>query len=117
MNKEQITSLIRALAIMLVSIAGMFGLVIDEETSQVFVIGVAMLVLIAYGLWKNHNLTGAAALAQQVLDLLKQHILTFEAVEELIDAANNGRLAEYETKLNEETQMPESEESEEEHQH
>jgi len=105
MNKEQITSLIRALAILLVSIAGMFGLVIDEETSQVIIIGIAMVVLIAYSLWKNHNLTGAAALAQKVLDLLKQHVLTFEEVEKLIDDAVVAQEAEQkEQTLSEENQ-------------
>jgi hypothetical protein len=87
MNKEQITSIIRAVAILLVSAAGMFGLAIDEQTAQLIVIGVAMLVIIAYGLWKNHNITAAAALAQRVLDLLKENILTFEQVEQLIDDA------------------------------
>lgn len=87
MNKEQITSLIRGLAILLVSVAGMFGLTIEQETAQLIIIGVAMVVIIAYGLWKNHNLTGAAALAQRVLDLLKQNILTVEQVEQLIAEA------------------------------
>ena len=87
MNKEQITSIIRAIAILLVSAAGMFGLAIDEQTAQLIVIGVAMLVIIAYGLWKNHNITAAAALARRVLDLLKENILTFEQVEQLIDEA------------------------------
>lgn len=87
MNKEQITSLIRGLAILLVTVAGMFGLTIEQETAQLIVIGVAMVVIIAYGLWKNHNLTGAAALVQRVLDLLKQNILTVEQVEQLIEEA------------------------------
>lgn len=89
MNKEQITSIIRAIAILLVSVAGMFGLAMDEQTAQLIVIGVAMVAIIAYGLWKNHNITAAAALAQRVLDLLKEHVLTFEQVEELIDSATN----------------------------
>ena len=87
MNKEQITSLIRGLAILLVSVVGMFGLTIEQETAQLIIIGVAMVVIIAYGLWKNHNLTGAAALAQRILDLLKQNILTVEQVEQLIEEA------------------------------
>ena len=87
MNKEQITSLIRGIAILLVSVAGMFGLTIEQETAQLIIIGVAMVVIIAYGLWKNHNLTGAAALAQRILDLLKQNILTVEQVEQLIEEA------------------------------
>lgn len=87
MNKEQITSIIRAIAILLVSVAGMFGLHIEEGTAQLIVIGVAMVAIIAYGLWKNHNITAAAALAQRVLDLLKENILTFEQVEQLIDEA------------------------------
>lgn len=91
MNKEQITSLIRGLAILLVTVAGMFGLTIEQETAQLIVIGVAMVVIIAYGLWKNHNLTGAAALAQRVLDLLKQNVLTFEQVEQLIEDAEQAK--------------------------
>lgn len=91
MNKEQITSLIRGLAILLVTVAGMFGLTIEQETAQLIVIGVAMIVIIAYGLWKNHNLTGAAALAQRVLDLLKQNVLTFEQVEQLIEDAEQAK--------------------------
>lgn len=87
MNKEQITSLIRALAILIVMVAGMFGLHLDEETGQVIAIGVAMVALLVYSLWKNHNITPAAALAQRVLDLLKENILTFEEVEQLIDDA------------------------------
>lgn len=90
MNKEQVTSLLRGLAILLVSIAGMFGLAIDEETAQLIVIGVAMVAIIAYGLWKNHNITAAAALAQRVLDLLKKDVLTFEQVEKMIDDAEAG---------------------------
>ena len=88
MNKEQITSLVRALGIIVVMVAGMFGLHLDEETGQAIAIGVAMVAILVYSLWKNHNITPAAALSQQVLNLLKQHILTFEQVEALIDEAN-----------------------------
>ena len=98
MNKEQITSILRGLAILLVTIAGMFGLTIDENVAQLIVIGVAMVVIIAYGLWKNHNLTAAAALAQKVLDLLKQHVLTFEQVEELVNNAVAQQESEQEVK-------------------
>lgn len=87
MNKEQIVSLIRGLAILIVSVAGMFGLALDEDTAQTIVIGVALVVLLVYSLWKNHNITPAAALAQQVLDLLKEHVLTFEEVEKLVEQA------------------------------
>ena len=87
MNKEQITSLIRMFAILVVSIAGMFGLAIDEDTAQLIVIGVAMVVLVGYACWKNHNLSAAAALSQQVLTLLKENLLTPEQVQHLIDEA------------------------------
>lgn len=92
MNKEQITSIIRALGIIIVMIAGMFGLRLDEETGQVIAIGVAMVALLAYSLWKNHNITPAAALAQRVLDLLKEQVLTFEQVEQLIRDAQEEEL-------------------------
>lgn len=87
MNKEQIISLVRGLAILVVMVAGMFGLTIDEETGQTIAIGVAMVALLIYSLWKNHNITAAAALAQRVLDLLKENVLTFEEVERLIEDA------------------------------
>lgn len=92
MNKEQVTSIIRALGIIIVMIAGMFGLRLDEETGQVIAIGVAMVALLAYSLWKNHNITPAAALAQRVLDLLKEQVLTFEQVEQLIRDAQEEEL-------------------------
>ena len=87
MNKEQITSLIRMFAILVVSIAGMFGLTVDEDAAQLIVIGVAMVALIAYACWKNHNLTLPASYAQKILDLLKENLLTVEQVQHLIDEA------------------------------
>ena len=87
MNKEQIISLVRGLGIIVVMVAGMFGLTLDEETGQTIAIGVAMVALLIYSLWKNHNITAAAALAQRVLDLLKENVLTFEEVERLIEDA------------------------------
>lgn len=87
MNKEQIISIVRGLAILVVMVAGMFGLTIDEETGQTIAIGVAMVAILVYSLWKNHNFTAAAALAQRVLDLLKDNVLTFEEVERLIEDA------------------------------
>lgn len=87
MNKEQIISLVRGLAILVVMVAGMFGLTLDEETGQTIAIGVAMVAILVYSLWKNHNITAAAALAQRVLDLLKENVLTFEEVERLVEDA------------------------------
>ena len=87
MNKEQTVSLVRGFALLIVMVAGMFGLHLDEDTAQVIAIGIAMVAIMVYSLWKNHNITPAAALAQQVLDLLKEKVLTFEQVEQLIDEA------------------------------
>lgn len=87
MNKEQIVSCVRYFGILIVFVAGLFGLQISEETGSLIAICVAMVVLLAYGLWKNQNLTAAAALAQRVLDLLKSDVLTFEQVEQMIDDA------------------------------
>ena len=91
MNKEQVTSLIRMLAILVVSIAGMFGLTVDEDVAQTIVIGIAMLALIIYACWKNHNLTVPATYAQEILDLLKKNLLTPEQVQRLIDEAENAK--------------------------
>lgn len=87
MNKEQITSTIRYFVMLIMFIAGLLGYNITEDTAQMIGIGVAMIILLAYGLWKNQNLTAAAALAQRVLNLLKENILTFEQVEQMIDDA------------------------------
>ena len=87
MNKEQVTSITRGVAILIVMVAGMFGLHLDEDTAQLIAIGIAMVALLAYSLWKNQNITPAAALAQQVLDLLKENILTFDEVERLVEQA------------------------------
>ncbi len=89
MNKEQTISLVRGFALLIVMVAGMFGLHLDEDTAQVIAIGIAMVAIMVYSLWKNHNITPAAALAQQVLDLLKEKVLTFEQVEAMIDEARN----------------------------
>ena len=89
MYKEQIISTIRYAAMMIVFIAGLLGYNITEDTATMIAIGAAMIILLAYGLWKNQNLTAAAALSQQVLDLLKEHILTFEQVEKMIEDAQN----------------------------
>lgn len=89
MNKEQIISTIRYAAMMIVFIAGLLGYNITEDTATMIAIGAAMIILLAYGLWKNQNITAAAALSQQVLNLLKEHILTFEQVEKMIEDAQN----------------------------
>ena len=87
MNKEQIISTIRYFTLLIIFIAGLFGYNITEDTAQMIALGVAMVALLAYGLWKNQNLTAAAALAQRVLNLLKENVLTFEQVEQMIDDA------------------------------
>ena len=98
MNKEQIISTIRYAAMMIVFIAGLLGYNITEDTATMIAIGAAMIILLAYGLWKNQNLTAAAALSQQVLNLLKQHILTFEQVEKMIEDAQNVEIHDVEEK-------------------
>ena len=98
MNKEQIISTIRYAAMMIVFIAGLLGYNITEDTATMIAIGAAMIILLAYGLWKNQNLTAAAALSQQVLNLLKEHILTFEQVEKMIEDAQNVEIHDVEEK-------------------
>ena len=98
MNKEQIISTIRYAAMMIVFIAGLLGYNITEDTATMIAIGAAMIILLAYGLWKNQNITAAAALSQQVLNLLKEHILTFEQVEKMIEDAQNVEIHDVEEK-------------------
>ncbi len=85
MNKEQITSLVRYAAMLIVFVAGLFGVSLSEETASAIAIGVALVALVVYGFWKNQNVTAAAALAQRVLDALKEELLTPEQVERLLE--------------------------------
>ena len=87
MSKEQIKSLLSMGGILVVTIAGLFGISLDESTGETIAMGVAIVALVAYGCWKNHNLTAAAVLGQKVLDAVKQEVITPEQVERLLDEA------------------------------
>lgn len=87
MNREQIRSLLSMGGILVVTIAGLFGISLDESTGETIAMGVAIVALVAYGCWKNHNLTMAAVLGQKVLDAVKQEVITPEQVENFIDEA------------------------------
>lgn len=91
MTSEQIKNLVKYAATLVVFIAGLFGVAISEETASIVVYAVALVALVAWGLWKNHNLTTAAILGQKVLDALKKEVVTPESVEELLRAAQDER--------------------------
>lgn len=91
MTSEQIKNLVRYAATLVVFIAGLFGVAISEETAAIIVYAVALVALVAYGLWKNHNLTTAAILGQKVLDALKKDVITPESVEDLLREAQTDR--------------------------
>lgn len=71
-NKERIKAIISALVIVAVNVAAIVGVDIGEGdaiTNALLVI-VDMLAVL-WGIWKNHNFTDEAAMAQDYLDDLK----------------------------------------------
>ena len=69
MNRTQ--SIVSAIVVLVVQVAAIFGLTVDANAVNVFVSGVAVLIVTAYSLWKNHNFTDAANEAQKTIEELK----------------------------------------------
>lgn len=70
MNKTQ--SIISALVVLVVEVAGMFNLTLDNGTVEIIITGIAMVVVLLWGVWKNHNLTDAANLGETLIRALKK---------------------------------------------
>lgn len=75
------------LGILIVTIAGLFGIHLDESTGEAIGMGIAIVALVAWACWKNHNLTVAACLGQEVLDAIKQEVLTPDQVSVFLEEA------------------------------
>lgn len=63
------------------------NLVIGNETITAIVTAGVVIAIACYNAWKNRNFTYAAKLAQLVLEAIKEGVLAPEAVEELLDEA------------------------------
>ena len=63
------------------------NLVIGNETITSLVTAGVVIAIAVYNAWKNRNFTDAAKLAQLVLDAIKNGVVAPEAVEELLEEA------------------------------
>lgn len=68
---ERTKAIVSACVVLVVQVAGYFGLTLDAGMVQDGIIIICMIATCAYGIWKNHNFTEAAADAQRYLDALR----------------------------------------------
>ena len=68
---ERTKAIASAAVILIVNIAGLFGITLDSNNVTQVTIGIIMLITIIYGIWKNHNFTSEAQKAQIYLNDLK----------------------------------------------
>ena len=68
---ERMKAIVSAVVIIIVQVAGYYGLTLDAGMVQDAIIIIIMLATCGYGIWKNHNFTEAAGKAQAYLDELK----------------------------------------------
>lgn len=71
MNTETIKACVSALGVLIVAGAGMLGFDVDAGMVQNGLSILAFLAAFLWGIWKNHNFTEAAQVAQEYLDTLK----------------------------------------------
>lgn len=69
MNRTK--SVVSAVVVIVVYVASLFGVSLDEGPVTTAVSVTAALAALTWGVWKNHNFTDAANQAQKVLDDLK----------------------------------------------
>lgn len=80
MNTETIKAVVSALVVLIVAGASLFGFDLDAGMVQNGLSVVAFFVAFAWAIWKNHNFTKAAQIAQQVINKIKAG--DYEKVEE-----------------------------------
>lgn len=73
---EQIKAFVSSVVSIVVIGAGILGIAIDPDAVSTVVYAVAILAVIIWDIWKNHNFTAAAAMVQKIIDALKQGVLT-----------------------------------------
>lgn len=73
-----------ALVILIVQFAGIFNLYLDAESVSAVITSILMLASVIYGIWKNHNFTKEAGIAQKILNAIKGE----EADPEIVAATN-----------------------------
>ena len=73
-TSERIKAIFTAIIIIVVNMAALFGVNLGSEDANTLANGALILadiVAVGYGIWKNHNFTEEAAIAQGYLDELK----------------------------------------------
>ena len=71
-NKERIKAIISAVVIIFINIAALFGVNVTEGDALTNALLVIVdMAAVIWGIWKNHNFTPEAAIAQDYLDSLK----------------------------------------------
>lgn len=77
---ERVKAIVSAAVVIAVEVAGICGVTLDSDTVTQVVSTVVIIAVTVYGIWKNHNFTGAAAAAQALLDGIKAGVdMTAEA--------------------------------------
>lgn len=71
MNTETIKAVMSASVVLIVAGASLFGFDLDAGVVQNALSIVAFFVAFAWAIWKNHNFTKAAQIAQAVLKKIK----------------------------------------------
>lgn len=71
MTKEQQSALTAAIVVIVIQIAATFGLQIDEITATTLVGAIITILVTAFSIWHNFNLTKAAGKGQEVTDVEK----------------------------------------------
>lgn len=68
---ERTKAIISATVILIVNVVALFGIHVNQDTLMSVAFGIAAIIADIYGIWKNHNFTDEAALAQDYLDGMK----------------------------------------------
>lgn len=83
---ENTKAIISAVVSIIVVVAGMLNVAIDENTIMTIVSGIVVLLVVIYDIWKNHNFTSAAKQGQRVTDALKQGDLDESEINAVFEA-------------------------------
>lgn len=73
-TKETLATALRALAVIVVNVAALCGVALDADMVIEVLCAVVMIVVTAYGCWKNFNFTAAARAGQQLTNLIKAKV-------------------------------------------
>lgn len=90
MTGVQIKAIIQMLVTLIVMLASIFGYSLAEEQAQQAAIVIAAIVVVAYSVWRNCNLTKASGYGQSITDGIKNGTIDTSAVDAFLGAVNDG---------------------------